>query len=459
MSHQYSLDDPVDLIRVRAAWDQVLHLLELDLPKSAFEKFIRPISIRDVRGTRILATVPGQFAAEWIRSRFLSRIQDMMSDEVGEPMQFDLCPGAKPKEPLDLPSVAAVQMTPSVDTTGFRPNSKFDFESFVAGQSNRMAVAGAVAVAESPGEKYNPLFIHGASGLGKTHLMHAIANHVLKHNPRLVLRYLTAQQFVEQFVQAFQANKIDVFRRSHRNVDLWLVDDIQFVIGKDKTQEEVFHTFNHLYDLRKQIVFCSDRSPRDLYSMDERLKSRLESGLVVDIQLPDTETKAAILLRKAEQDKIGITPEIALLLAEKVHGNVRQLVGALTKLAVSASLQGGEMSFDLAEHVVQEYYSRAMSTKPHARQIVDAVGRRYNISSDDIVGDSRRAPIVHARHIAVFLTREITGDSWAHIGMQFGERDHTSMMHAFHKISEMISRDRDLEQVIRSMRNELWPDA
>jgi chromosomal replication initiator protein len=321
-----------------------------------------------------------------------------------------------------------------------------------------MAHAGARAVAGEPGNKYNPLFIWGPSGLGKTHLMHAIAGEILARNPRFNLAYLTAQQFAEEFVGALQNNRVESFRRSLRNVSLWLIDDIQMVAGKDKTQEEVFHTFNHLYSFGKQIVICADRPPRDLHLMDERLRSRFESGLVADIQMPDTETRCAIIQSKAQHDSIELDHSVAFYLAENVPGNIRQLEGALTRLAVQASLEGTGLTMDLAVAMVEKYY-RGSLEKPGVGEIIEAVSRQFKISADEIKGISRKAPIVEARHVAIFITREITKDSWKHIGSQFGNRDHTSMMHGYQKVNEMLLHDKQLKTVVKTMIRDLYPSA
>jgi chromosomal replication initiator protein len=270
---------------------------------------------------------------------------------------------------------------------------------------------------------------------------------------------VSAQQFAEEFVTALQNNRIDQFRRSQRNVNMWLVDDIQFIAGKDKTQEEVFHTFNHLQSLGKQIVLTSDRPPRDLYLMDERLRSRFEAGLVADIQMPDTETRCAIILSKAVQERIDLDHTVAMFLAENVPGNIRVLEGALTRLAAQASLLSASVNLELAQELVEKYYRSGVLAKPAFDQIVDAVSRHFKIPSHDIKGVSRKAPIVHARHVAVFVTREITKDSWKHIGSLFGDRDHTSMMHGYQKISEMMQRDKDLRAVVKMLIRNLYPDA
>jgi chromosomal replication initiator protein len=460
MQDLFTLGQGDELNRLEKAWEHVLRRLSADIPSAWFERFIRPLSPIGVKGGIVTIAVPGKFVMEWVRDRYVATIQQCLSDEFGEPLVVELRtePREKSTIPGSPPSGVSLPTTASTDS-GFRPLEKFSFESYVVGQSNRLAVAGARAVAQEPGTKYNPLFIYGSSGLGKTHLLHAIAREILKKDPKYPLAFVSAQQFAEDFVNALQTNRIDHFRRLQRSVCLWLVDDVQFVAGKDRTQEELFHTFNMLQSTGKQIVLTSDRPPRDLYLMDERLRSRFEAGLVADVQMPDTETRCAILLSKANQENLDLDVSTAMYLAENVPGNIRILEGALTKLAANASLDGRGLSMELATMMVEQYYRSGMLAKPGFGSIVDAVSRHYKIPSDDIKGTSRKAPIVHARHIAVYITREITGDSWKHIGGLFGDRDHTSMMHGYTKISELMNADKDLKATVKMLIRNLYPEA
>lgn len=445
-------------VRLSLAWENVHKRLSVDVPKQWIDRFIRPLAPLSMHEDSVEMLAPGRFVHDWVRERYLSTIQRYLSDELGREVCVDLVIGAKEKESIS-PVQASISLNLAAEEPHFKPNDRFTFESYVVGQTNRLAVAGAKAVAAEPGTKYNPLFIYGASGLGKTHLLHSIAREILKKNPRYPLVYISAQQFAEDFVNALQAGRIEQFRRSQRNVGVWLVDDIQFVAGKDKTQEEVFHTFNYLHSLGKQIVLTSDRPPRDLYLMDERLRSRFEAGLVADVQMPDTETRCAILLSKAAQEGVRLDLNVAMYLAENVPGNIRVLEGALTKLSVQASIEEMSLTLDLATHMVEQYYRAGSLAKPSFTLIVDAVARHYNIAKDEILGTSRKAPIVHARHVAVYVTREITMDSWKHIGTLFGDRDHTSMMHGYQKISEMMAADRDLHVTVKALIRNLYPEA
>lgn len=454
---QYSLEDSDQQIRLRGAWEQVLRRFQPEISPAWYERFLRPLRPSNLEDGVATLAAPGRFVYEWVRERYSKKLEEALSDELGEPITMKLVAESRERAAAPVPQ-AAVAIKES-DQAKFKPFDRYSFSTFVVGQSNRLAFAGAKAVATEPGAKYNPLFIYGASGLGKTHLLHSIAREILKADPRYPLVYVSAQQFAEQFVHALQNNRIEQFRRAQRSVGVWLVDDIQFIAGKDKTQEEVFHTFNYLHSLGKQIVLSSDRPPRDLYLMDERLRSRFEAGLVADIQPPDTETRSAILLSKATQEEIAIGTEIAMYMAEHVPGNIRILEGALTKLAVQASVENVPITLDLATMLVEQYYKTGMIAKPGFPQILDAVSKHFKVPVDDIKGYSRKAPIVHARHIAVYITREITGDSWKHIGGLFGDRDHTSMMHGYQKISEMMVRDRELRSSVKMLIRNLYPEA
>lgn len=457
MKDLFHLEAPDDLDRLRTAWDGMLKRLGPEVPAAWFQRFIRPLKpVAFEKGVAIVH-VPGKFIQEWVRERYVATIQTMVSDELGEAVLIELRPGPHERNKADEPDRSVRLAAPAAAEPTFRPSERFTFDTFVAGQSNRMALAGAKAVAAEPGKKFNPLFIYGPSGLGKTHLLHAIAWDILRTSQPNALAYLTAQQFAEEFVSALQTGRMEAFRRSQRAVDVWLVDDIQFVAGKDKTQEEIFHTFNYLHSLGKQIVLTSDRPPRDLYLMDERLRGRFEAGLVADVQMPDTETRCAILLSKAGFDRVQLDHEIAMYLAEHIPGSIRSLEGALNKLVAQASIEARPLSLEVAKKLVDQYYRSDLHEKPAFEQIVAAVSKQFKIPSEDILGTSRKAPIVLARHVAVYATREITGDSWNHIGGLFGDRDHTSMMHGYQRVSEAIQQDRELRAHVKALIRNLQP--
>ena len=454
---QLTFEDEDPLLALERSWETVLRRLDAEVQPHWMERFIRPLQPVSWHEGTVTIEVPGRFVHDWVRERYLKTISEMLSDELGARVEVEL--RAEARERRAAPTPLADAILPAAPEGAFNPSERFTFETYVQGQSNRLAFAGAKAVAQDPGGKFNPLFIYGPSGLGKTHLLHAIAHEIHANQPRFPLVYVSAQQFAEEFVQALQNNRIDQFRRAQRSVGVWLVDDIQFLAGKDKTSEELFHTFNHLQSLGKQIVLTSDKPPRDLYLMDERLRSRFEAGLVADVQMPDTETRIAILRSKAEGERIELPFDVAVHLAERVPGNIRALEGALTKLITLASLEGGAPTLDVAKGMVDQYYRTAVVAKPGFEQIVGTVGAHFKISSDEIKGTSRKAPIVHARHVAVHITRDITGDSWKHIGSLFGDRDHTSMMHGHQKIQLMMKDDPDLAATIKMLKKTLYPEA
>jgi chromosomal replication initiator protein len=458
MKRQFSFEDSESAIVLTAAWQGVLQRMSTEVKEPIMVRFIRPLEPVSMEGNVVRLAAPGQFIQQWVRDRFSGLLQSCLSDELGQSVELQIIATPREKKEMIESSVAISQPALTTPIQKFTPNEKYRFDTFIKGQSNRLALAGSVAVAQEPGVKFNPLFIYGNSGLGKTHLLHAIAGQLLENDPKVNIAYVTAQQFAEDFINALQANRVEQFRRMHRHVHVWLVDDIQFIANKDKTQEEIFHTFNYLYSLGKQIVLTSDRPPKDLFLMDERLRSRFESGLVADVQLPDTETRCAIINSKADAMHIDLSKEAAMFLAETVPGNVRTLEGAITKLATLASLEQSEITVDFAREMVEKYYQGVFS-KPGSVQILELVAKQYKITVDEMKGQSRKGPIVHARHVAIFLTRRITGDSWKHIGSQFGNRDHTSIMHGYQKINEQMHYDKELHSEVKDLLRTLHPGA
>ncbi|MFN7171200.1 MAG: chromosomal replication initiator protein DnaA [Fimbriimonadaceae bacterium] len=459
MPDQYSLDQSESEIQFQEIWKSVV-----DRSEDAYTAYqhryyiqnIQPLGFED--GVAKLG-VPGQFAAQWVKRNFVEQAQEMLAELLGAPVKLEIrtLPNPKKAGERKVSANAVEDRLPNGFGT-FQPNPNYSFEKFIVGDSNRMAAAGARAVATQPGKVYNPLFIYGSSGLGKTHLLHAIALAALRIDPNMPIVYVTAQQFAEEFVKAVQTNTIDKFRKSQRSGALWLIDDVQFIVGKTKTQEEIFHTYNHLFSMGRQIVLTSDKPPKELFTVDERLRSRFEMGLVVDVQQPDVELRCAIIRDKAQDKGIPIDDEVAMLLAEEVRGNIRVLEGALAKLAIQSSLLDVPISMELATSVIERDYGVSSSAKPSFSAIVKEVARRYQVRPDEIVGSSRKAPIAFARHVAIYVARELTHDSWKHLGNQFGNRDHTSMMHGYRKISELIGTDKDVAAAVQSIMRNIYPE-
>lgn len=451
---QYSLDEKPDQIRLTLAWEHALQRLAREGTATGhIDRFLRPLTLDISPDGNVRLTSSSRFVLEWAQSKFGERLTGLLSDELGGEVTLEFVTQAQERKPstdIDRMVARPAQLQVQIAKQDrFIPNPKWTFKNFIVGQSNRLAHAGAKAVAAKPGDRYNPFFIYGGSGMGKTHLLHAIAHELLFRDPEFPVTYITAQQFAENFVSALQNSRVEQFRRIQRGVGVWLVDDIQFIAGKDKTQEEFFHTFNYLESLGKQIVLIADKPPRKLNVFDERLRSRFEAGLVADIQPPDTETRCAILLSKAEADGLELDTEIAMYLAEHVPGNIRALEGALTRLSAECSLQGNVVDLEIATRLIEEHFRMGASAKPSFSQILTAVSREMNVPIEEIKGTRRHAPIALARHVAIFVTRELAGDSWKQIGTLFGDRDHTSMMHGHARIAELYKHDRDVRAAVK----------
>ncbi|CAN5524243.1 hypothetical protein BH23ACT6_BH23ACT6_21010 [soil metagenome] len=342
-------------------------------------------------------------------------------------------------------TTTAVGVSAATTTDGdSRLNPKYTFDTFVSGASNRFAHAASLAVAEAPARAYNPLFIYGESGLGKTHLLHAIGHYARNLYPQTRVRYVNSEEFTNDFINSIRDDKAGAFQRRYRNIDFLLIDDIQFLQGKEQTVEEFFHTFNTLHNSEKQVVITSDQPPKKLSGFAERLRSRFEWGLLTDVQPPDLETRIAILRKKAAQERISTPPEVLELIASKISTNIRELEGALIRVTAFASLSGQAPSADLAAYVLKDIIPNANSGRITAATILGEVSAYFHISIDDLCGPSRSRTLVNARQVAMYLCRELTDLSLPKIGQEFGGRDHTTVMHAERKIRQLIGERRSL---------------
>ena len=334
-------------------------------------------------------------------------------------------------------------------------NPKYTFDTFVIGSGNRFAHAASLAVAEAPAKAYNPLFIYGGVGLGKTHLMHAIGHYVLEHNPSVKVVYLSSEKFTNEFINSIRDNRPDDFRNKYRNVDVLLIDDIQFLAGKESTQEEFFHTFNALHEENKQIVISSDRPPKEIPTLEDRLRSRFEWGLITDITPPDLETRIAILRKKAKAEGLDIPNEVMLYIANQIDTNIRELEGALIRVVAYSSLENKDITADLAAEALK---SIIPSTKPKVITVHDiqkVVGEHYGVKLEDFAAKKRTKSIAFPRQIAMYLSRELTDLSLPKIGEEFGGRDHTTVIHAHDKISKMIQTDTQFQREIQELQEKL----
>ena len=334
-------------------------------------------------------------------------------------------------------------------------NPKYTFDSFVIGNSNRFAHAASLAVAESPAKAYNPLFIYGGVGLGKTHLMHAIGHYILQNNPNAKVVYVSSEKFTNELINAIKDDKNEEFRTKYRSVDVLLIDDIQFIAGKERTQEEFFHTFNTLHEANKQIILSSDRPPKEIPTLEDRLRSRFEWGLIADIQAPDFETRMAILKKKADVEKLNVPNEVMVYIATKIKSNIRELEGALIRIIAYSSLTNREVTVDLATEALKDIISNKQNKSITIDLIQDVVATYFNLRVEDLKSQRRTRNVAYPRQIAMYLSRKLTDMSLHKIGEEFGGRDHTTVIHAYEKISESLNKDESLEHTINDITKKL----
>jgi chromosomal replication initiator protein len=430
-------------------WDDVSRRLRDTLNETTFATWFaaaRPASLDD---GSFVVVVPNDFVRSWIESHFLGLLRAATRDALRREVRVVLTVG-EPAEPGDgQPSVAP--QAPAETQPGANP--KYTFDNFVIGSSNRFAHAAALAVAEAPAQAYNPLFIYGGTGLGKTHLLQAIAAYVSNHSKGLTTRYVTSETFTNDFINSLRDKRIEGFKHRYRAYDVLLVDDIQFLEGKERFQEEFFHTFNSLYEAGRQIVISSDRPPKEIATLEERLRSRFEWGLITDIQPPDLETRIAILRKKVTTDGIAVTdPEVLTFIAGRVSTNIRELEGALTRVVAFSSLTGLTLDVELAEQVLRDLFPNSGEIpEVTISRIQEAVCERFSLSVQELCSPRRSQAVAYPRQVAMYLSRELTDSSLPKIGKEFGGRDHTTVLHANAKITRMISEDRAVYNLVQDL--------
>jgi chromosomal replication initiator protein len=401
---------------------------------------------RELTDEAFVLAVPNDFTREWIEGHFIDLIHAAVRDATGRDrtVQLDV--------EHDRKQSGLVPDPPKPPAAGAGMNSKYTFDSFVIGSSNRFAHAAALAVAEAPAQAYNPLFIYGGTGLGKTHLLQAIGQYVGEHSGSLTVRYITSETFMNDFINSLRDKRIEGFKQRYRTYDLLLIDDIQFLEHKERIQEEFFHTFNSLYEAGRQIVISSDRPPREISTLEERLRSRFEWGLITDIQPPDLETRIAILRKKVKTDGIHVPdPQVLTFIAGRVSTNIRELEGALTRVVAFSSLTGRPMTVELAQDVLKDVFPQGEAPEVSIDRIQSAVSERFRLSREELCGDRRSQNIVYPRQVAMYLSRELTDASLPKIGREFGGRDHTTVIHATSKIARMIREDRSVYNLVQEL--------
>jgi chromosomal replication initiator protein len=463
---------------LEAAWKHVLN--NSDRATRAWLKSAKPLTMHE---SHVMLAVPNGFTRERIETRIRSGIEELLSDYFKKSMRLaitiepDLELQIEAPDPDDYddqgedatfkprqdspPNLYVVRDDQSATTATPRPeadrlNPKYTFDNFVIGPSNRFAHAAAVAVAEAPGKAYNPLLIYGASGLGKTHLLHAIGHYMLDYYEHVRVKYVSTEEMTNDFINAIYENRAAAFRRSYRDeVDVLLIDDIQFLASKTQTQEEFFHTFNALHTHQKQIVMTSDRPPKALETLESRLRSRFEWGLITDIQPPDLETRIAILRKKEAAEHLSVPQDVIELIASRIQTNIRELEGALIRVTAFASLNRQPADLQMAESVLQAFLPDGANAEITPAQIINTTAEYFGVSVEDLIGPSRTQLLVKARQIAMYLCRELTDLSLPKIGAEFGGKDHTTVMHSYRKIKDLMSERRSIFNDVTELTNRI----
>jgi chromosomal replication initiator protein len=445
------VDRPIELT-AESLWNEVAGRLKGALNETTYRTWFAEAAGAELSDDAFVLGVPNDFTREWIEGHFLGLIGAAVRDVTGQERRVAL--SVTERLPVDTPSpvAEAKPRQPAAAGADSGMNPKYTFDLFVIGSSNRFAHAAALAVAEAPAQAYNPLFIYGGTGLGKTHLMQAIAQYVAEHSGDLSVRYVTSETFMNDFINSLRDKRIEGFKQRYRTYDLLLVDDVQFFEHKERIQEEFFHTFNSLYEAGSQIVMSSDRPPRDIATLEERLRSRFEWGLITDIQPPDLETRIAILRKKVKTDGIHVPdPQVLSFIASRISTNIRELEGALTRVVAFSSLTGRSLSVELAEDVLKDVFPQGEAAEVSIRRIQELVSERFQLSMDELCGDKRSQNIVYPRQVAMYLSRELTDSSLPKIGKEFGGRDHTTVIHATSKIARLIREDRSVYNLVQEL--------
>lgn len=438
---------------INSLWSNLIPALEKSLNKPVYEALIsstKPLSLND---DKFEIAVPNELVKDWLSKHCITLLEQELRQLSSNITKVEFVVG-----PRDLFS------TPLLETSSFGSeeksispalrylNPRYTFNNFVVGHGNRFAHAAALAVAEAPARAYNPLFLYGGVGLGKTHLMQAIGHHVANNNPHSNILYITSEVFTNDLIDSIKNDKVVQFRNKYRNIDVLLVDDVQFIAGKERTQEEFFHTFNTLYEATKQIVVSSDRPPKEIPTLEERLRSRFEWGLTADIQSPDFETRIAILKKKAEISELSVSDDILSYIASKIVSNIRELEGALIRVVAYASLTNADISFSLVDHVLKDLLDPKKDKISISVDLIKkVVAEYYSVRIDDMSAKIRTKEIAIARQVAMYLSREFTGGSLPKIGDDFGGRDHTTVLHAYEKIKRILKTDYIIQEAVKNL--------
>jgi len=437
-------------------WATVLGELELSLSKANFTTWFKNTSVLDYDTKKVTIAVPNTFTKDWLKKKYEANILEALKNVIGgvEKIEYEV------KSPMEIKEVKlhtkTKQELPEEKPLNYSINPRYTFESFIVGNSNKLAHAACLGVAKSPGKKYNPLFIYGGVGLGKTHLIQGIGNEILQQSPKKKVLYIPSEKFVNDFIASISSQRTNDFKNKYRNVDVLMIDDIQFLAGKESTQEEFFHTFNTLYELNKQIVLSSDRPPRALNTLEERIRSRFEGGMIVDIQAPDLETRIAILSAKCKSKDIKMPIEVMEFIAQSIQQNVRELEGALTRVVAYSELNNTSPSIEVAKSSLETVLSRSKNRTIKIQEVLDAVSIFFDIRIKDLLSPKRNKEIVLPRQIIMYLLREDLHLSFPQIAKALGGRDHTTIMHGYRKMKNLIKEKDTLRHDIDAVKDKIY---
>ena len=454
------MDTQLELLTKK--WDGILQTIrqENDLSNVAFKTWLLPLKVFRIEDHVLKITAPFEQAATYVENKYKTFLYVAVAEAMGEEYEIKIITEDEAsRETAYVPPAKKMPAPVPMDDQKTNLNPKYTFDTFVIGSNNRFAHAASVAVAESPGKEYNPLFLYGGVGLGKTHLMHSVAHYILQKDPTKKVLYVTSEVFTNELIDSIRNGNntsMTKFREKYRNIDVLLIDDVQFIIGKESTQEEFFHTFNALHSANKQIIISSDRPPKDMETLEARLQSRFEWGLIADISSPDYETRMAILRKKEELDGYNIDDEVIRYIATNIKSNIRELEGALNKLVALSNLEKREINISMAEEVLKDIISPNSKREVTPQVILDVVAEHYGVSSSDIIGSKRNSEIVVPRQIVMYLCREITDTSYKAIGILLGNRDHSTIISGDSKVRDKLaSGDSSLKSNIDTIKKKL----
>lgn len=443
---------------LKTLWAKTLDIIKSELSEVSFNTWIKSCEPISISSNTIKISVPNSFTQDILDKRYKDLVANSIKAVCSKLYTIEFIIVSDIYDKVDETKDASSKQSKSIvvnDEMSSTLNPKYTFNSFVIGNSNRFAHAASLAVAESPAKAYNPLFIYGGVGLGKTHLMHAIGHYILEGNPSAKVVYVSSEKFTNELINAIKDDKNEEFRNKYRNVDILLIDDIQFIAGKERTQEEFFHTFNALHDANKQIILSSDRPPKEIPTLEDRLRSRFEWGLIADIQVPDFETRMAILKKKADVENLNVANEVMGYIATKIKSNIRELEGALIRIIAYSSLTNREVTVDLATEALKDIISKKQGKHVTIDIIQDIVSSYFNLRVEDLKSQRRTRNVAYPRQIAMYLSRKLTDMSLPKIGEEFGGRDHTTVIHAYEKISENLKTDDSLQHTVNDITKKL----